>query len=295
MAQLNGAFLGARNLSQMVVAYHEAAYAMRYFVERTGRTGIATALRRYGEGKDTDAIVRELTGQGVDELDRGFRAWLGEQLRGYDGQLLLRPSDYSDVETLEARVKEAPTDERARALLALAKLGAGHLDDAKQLLDRGGTAPEMLYASARIFLLTKHLDEAEAALKLLRSTSRGADVEILTARIAKARGQIDAAWTALEAAAVADPERAEPLTLEAELAAGTPRPTACPDATACQIKALERAFELEHMDASIGKRLFTLLAAAKSPRAVEIARRTLEVTPFDQALRDAAKKLAQKK
>ncbi len=289
--RLNRAFVRARNLPQMVVAYHEAAAAVRYFIERAGRPAVVVALRRFGEGKTFADVVREATGEALPAFDAAFRRWLGERLRGYDGQLIVRPADYADVETLEARVKAAPTDGRARGLLALARAAAGQLDEARRLLDEAkgaAAAPEAAYAAARLALLAQQPADAEALVARLRAMgARGADVELLDARVRKAKGDVDGAWQHLQRAADADPDRAEPHLLMAELAAGKPAPAACAEATSrCELDALARALEREVMDASIGKRLFARRAAAKLP-VEEAVRRTLDVAPFDGALRVA--------
>jgi predicted Zn-dependent protease len=144
----------------------------------------------------------------------------------------------------------------------------------------------MIYASVRVFLATKHIDEAKAGIETLRKAGGvGADVEVLAARVAKAANDVDGAWKALEAAALADPDRADVYTLEAELAGGTPKPSACADANACQIEALRRALVLEVMDASLGRKLFALLATKKAPDAQRAAERAFDVAPFDVALR----------
>jgi tetratricopeptide (TPR) repeat protein len=289
LERLDLAFLHARNLPQMVVAYHEASAAVRYFVERAGRKGVLTALRRFGEGRRLDQIVRETIGSELAAFDADFRTWLGARLRGYEGQLLLRPSDYSDVEELAAELKDKPNDAHVRALLSLGRLGEGQLDEAQKLLaarPAGPPSPEILYASVRVLLAARKIDDAKTGLAALRGAGgRGAEVELLAARIAKASGDVDGAWRALEAAAAADPDRAEPWSLMAELAAGTPQPSACADVARCRVTALGRAAELEVMDASYARQLFALLAAAKDDRAREAARRALEVAPFDGKLR----------
>jgi cellulose synthase operon protein C len=288
LAQLDLAFLHARNLSQMVLAYHEAAAAVRYFVERAGRKGAIAALRAYGEGKRTPEVLRAVTGEDIATFDAGFRRWLGEKLRGYEGQLLIRPSDYSDVDALERRLKAQPGDGRARGLLAMARLMKGDAEAARLLLDeaRGAAAPEIVYASTRVSLLTDHVDDAATSMKLLRSLgARGADVEVLAARVAKARGAIDEAWAALQAAAAADPDRGEVHSLMAELARGKQPPVAC-IGRPCELEALAHATELDVMDGAEHKRFFSRLQADKQvARAVAAARRTLDITPFDAGLR----------
>ncbi len=296
---LNHAFVSARDLPHMVLAYHESAAAVRYFIERAGRVKIMAALKRFGEGKRFEQIVEELLSEDLATFDAGLKASLGKRLAIYDGQLLVRSSDYSDVSGLEERLKANGDDGRARGLLALAKLAAGDTEGAMKLLAQksGLPSPEMMYASTRIMLSTKHVDEAKVGMEILRRAGgRGADVELLAARVAKAASDVDGAWRALEAAAKADPDRVDPHTMRAELAAGTPRPSACADAAQCQIEALRRAVELEVMDPSLGKKLFTLLAQQKSPDAQGAAERAFDVAPFDVALRlDVASYLADRK
>jgi predicted Zn-dependent protease len=286
--QLDRAFVHARNLSQMVVAYHESAAAVRYFVERAGRPAIMVALRGFSQNQRFTDIVKRITGQDAAAFDADFRAWLRAKLKGYEGQLAVRPADYSDNDALEARLKAHPEDGRARGLLAVDKLLGGQLAEAKQLVAGAKRkAPELGYAAVRIALAEKHTDEAKIALQLLRGEGgAGADVELLAARVAKASNDIDGTWAALAAAAIDDPDRGEIPALEAELAASKPTPVACNgDARSCEIAALTRATDLDVMDATLARRLFDRLVTANSAHVPEAAKRALDITPFDHTLR----------
>ncbi len=287
VAELNQAFVAARDLTHMVIAYHEASTAVSYFVERAQRKGVRRALAAFADGRDLATVIHETTGDTIAAFDAGLKTWLGNRLARFQGQLLLRPADYSDVETLEARWKAQPNDARTRGLLALGKLAGGHADEAEKLLQTDATSLEIAYARVQLQLSSKHLPEAKAALAALRSAGgSGADVELLAARVHHATGELIETWDALTAAAAADPDRAEPHLQQAALAAKMPAGSTCRiDVNQCTERALTAALPLEIMDASIGKRLFKLRAAADKPDAIAAAEQAFEATPFDAALR----------
>lgn len=285
VAELNQAFIGARDLAHMVVAYHEASAAVSYFVERAQRPGVRRALQLFAEGRDLATVIKETTGDSIQAFDAGLRAWLGAKLSRFRGQLLLRPADFSDTETLEARHKAHPTDGRILGLLALSKLAGGHRDEAEKLLATADPAPEIGYARVQLLLSKKQPAEAKAALATLRGGgARGVEVELLAAHVHEANQELDEAWRALEAAAAADPDRAEPRLLQAKLAQRKAPNAPCAAAHACEAQALTAALPLEIMDASIGKRLFKLREKSPHADAIAAAEQSLETNPFDGEL-----------
>ncbi|MEO6953960.1 MAG: hypothetical protein ABI321_19315 [Polyangia bacterium] len=297
VGDLDQAFVTARDLAHIVVAYHEASAAVTYFVERTGRPGINAALASFAKGHDFASVVRETTGQDLVAFDAAFRAWLDARLAVYRGQLLIGSSDVSDQQSLRAAF-ERTHDARTRGLYALALLATGDVAGAAKLVN--GETPtsaqslETRYAAVKIALAQKNPALATTLLAALRTAGgRGVEVELLAARVHKAAGRIDDAWAALVQAGKDDPDRAEPWDLEAELAVMTPKPAACTEAKACAEAALTRAVPLDIMSARTAKALFKLRVGLNLPTAGEAAKRVLEVTPFDGALRlDYAKWLA---
>ena len=284
---LDQAFVTARDLSHVVVAYHEASAAVTYFVERTGRAGINAALASFGKGHDFASVVRETTGQDLAAFDTSFRAWLDARLAVYRGQLLIGSSDVSDVESLKSTF-ERTHDARTRGHYALALLHAGDLAGAARLVGQAGPSPslETRHAAVKVALAQKNPALATTLLEALRTAGgRGAEVELVAARVHKAASRIDDAWAALVQAAKDDPDRAEPWDLEAELAVTTPKPAACAEAKACAEAALSHAVPLDIMSARTAKALFKLRVELQRPTAGEAAQRVLEVAPFDGALR----------
>ena len=261
----------------VVLLSHEAAAAVRYYVERAGRPGVTLALRRFAEGKHfrrhraRDHRRRSLR----TSRHLALRAWLHRKAAsGYAGQLILRPSDYSDLEGLEEAHRDHPNDARTAAMLALAKLNAGHMEAAQAALQKATAGrPEVAYAATRIAVEAHKLEDAKTSLALLRATgAHGCDVEVLAARVAKVSNDVDGAWTALQAAAAADPDRAEPWALMNDLASHRPLPKACPTAEACRERALAKATELEIADAQLVGQRFQLLVAQKDAQGSAIVK-----------------------
>ncbi len=292
---LDQAFVSSRDLAHVVVAYHEASAAVTYFVERTGRRGVVAALASFAAGHDFATVVRETTGEAMSEFDLHFRAWLDRRLAVYRGQLLIGSSDVSDGASLEAAYQEKH-DPRTRGLLALARLQAGDVAGAAVLATGESPSLEMRYAAVKVALAQKDLSLATTQLATLRAAGgAGADVELVAARVHKAAGRTDDAWSSLAQAAKDDPDRAEPWDLAAELAVLQPRPSACTEAKACAEAALSHAVPLDVMSARAAKSLFHLRVGLGLASAGDAAKRVLEVAPFDGALRsDYAKWLAQR-
>jgi tetratricopeptide (TPR) repeat protein len=95
---MDRAFLQARSLAEIVVAYYAAEQAVDFLIRRFGQESLVRALRRMGDGIAPEAALREMTGLDGEALDAAFRADLSARLALYDA---------GSAERFKARVSEA--------------------------------------------------------------------------------------------------------------------------------------------------------------------------------------------
>ncbi|RMG96290.1 MAG: hypothetical protein D6705_11640 [Deltaproteobacteria bacterium] len=190
LADLESAFIRARNARDMEVAYATSAHAMRYLVERFGRERILRLLRAFRDGREIGPAVEAGLGVPLEDLDRDFRAHMKANLarwaRGF------RPRADGD----------RPADRTFRK--AVVALSAGDVATARTLLselvdgDHDGYAPRMIlarlaYHEGRLAAATTHARKA--------ATFRPKDIapHVLLARIAADLGDLSAEREALVA------------------------------------------------------------------------------------------------
>ncbi len=183
LADLESAFIRARDGRDMEVAYATSAHAMRYLVERFGRDRIVGLLRAFRDGSDMEAAVRRALGVDLDALDRAFRKDLSAKLDRWARGFRPRPDG------------KRPADAAfRRAVLALSR---GEAKTARTLLERlvadghDGYAPRMILA--RLAYHEGRIPEAEDHAKAA-AAFRPKDVppHVLLARIAADLGDLAA-------------------------------------------------------------------------------------------------------
>lgn len=101
---LNAGFVRARTLSDAMVAYHQAAEVVGFLIRRWGFGQALAALRLYGAGQETRAVIQAVTGLDAAAFDRAFEEDLRARLAMYLGRepVRLRPGD-EELERLEAQ------------------------------------------------------------------------------------------------------------------------------------------------------------------------------------------------
>jgi tetratricopeptide (TPR) repeat protein len=292
VSDLNLQFTRAKDISHIVVAYHQAAEEVTFLARRWGFPKIVEALKLFADGKDSTQVVERVTGLKVAAFDAAFREDLKARLAAYQGTFFVRHSDYSDMEALKARVAAHPDDQRARGLYALALVKAREGEQAAELIsesikrwqagqwNRGDREmKESMLAAAELALLRK--DRTMAKLfygGLIAVGADGYDARFGLGQIAAAEKDVAAAERELALAKRYDPDRAEPYLLLAQLYDKT-RPA---DAAS----ELERASELEVMDVAIPALLVTHYAAERRfPELLAASERALFINPFDAEIR----------
>ncbi len=292
VGELNTGFLHARTVSGMVVAYHEAAEAVAFLIRRFGFEKAVEALRLYGAGKETPAVLRAVTGLDVPAFDAAFREALRARLKVYEGQFILRSSDFADLDGLAAQAKERPADGRVQALYALALLHDAHdLQRAEEQLKKaraaGAPTKEALFAAAEIILAGKDWAAGQQALEtLIKAGGDGYDARMKLAETLVHLGRPAEALREAALAKTLDPENSEPYELSAKILLSQKREDEA-------IPELFAAARLDVHDPSLPALLVEKLAARGRWKEVrEAAALGAWITPMDAAMRTQAGRAA---
>jgi tetratricopeptide (TPR) repeat protein len=285
VADLNGGFTRARDVSHMVVAYHQAAEEVMFLVRRWGFDVVPRALAMFADGKETAQVIPALTGLDLKAYDAAFVADLRARLTPYADNFYVRPSDFSDLEALREKMAEHPDDQRTKALLAMALIRAHQGEEAQKLIEKATkhpTAPEVLLAAAEILIAHKERPAAKIALEAMVENHHGDgyDARFLLGKIAADEGRLDDAKRELALAKKFDPDAAEPYVTLGKALVKTDEEAA--------LREFERAAELEIMDGSIPKTLVALYAKRKRWADVERAAKLAQfIDPYDVEVHDA--------
>src|SRR6185312_6895663 len=247
VADLNLGFTRARDVSHMVVTYHQAAEEVMFLVRRFGFDVVPKALRLFADGKETVEVIPAITGMPLKAYDAAFAADLRARLKPYENNFYVRNADISDVEALRDQIAAHPNDERAKGLMAMALLKAQQGDEAHKLIEKAldhPSAPETLLAAGEIFMAQKERGLAKKMFQgLIDDKHDGYDARLWLGKIAADEGDLPEAQKQLALAKKYDPDSAEPYVLLAKALLKTQ-----PDAAAAE---LETAAKLEVMDSSI--------------------------------------------
>src|SRR5262249_40869891 len=130
VVELNSRFLRAKDMQDMVVAYHMSSMTVEFIARKWGFPKIVDALKLYGKGKDTPEVLKSITGLGVAEFDGEFRKYLDERLAVYKGTFKVQLGDYTDLTALEKGAAARPDDAEAQADLAIGAIAAEKIDKA---------------------------------------------------------------------------------------------------------------------------------------------------------------------
>jgi tetratricopeptide (TPR) repeat protein len=259
-ANMNRAFTHADSGEEMTVAYYAASQMLVFTAEQFGMPKIVKALKLWGEGARTPAVIERAFGVSPAEYDAKYRAWELAKLLRYKGQYLF--DDHAvPVDDAKARVTAAPNDAKAHAAYALALLRTKKADDAKkEIAEALRLDPNELDAR---FLAVKMAEASHDALGMqsqLQAMQRGGGdgytVQMALAGVADAQKDKSALRAALEAAAKFDPSQSDPL--RALLALDTDEKK---DADALDV--LRKLTQIEQHDRPSWRSLLERLVAAK--------------------------------
>ncbi len=280
VTDLNSRFLRARDMNEMVVAYHMSSVTVEYIAKKWGFAKIVEALKLYGKGKDTAEVIKAVTGQDVATFDSEFRKHLQQRLAPYQGTFKLSTAGYEDLARWEKEAAAKPADAEAQADLAIAYLVAEDLDKAglasEKALSIDGKNKKGLWLAAELALAKGDIPGAKAKIEaLIAAGGDGYDARMRLGRIAIHEDDVNAAVAALTQAKKLDPERSEPYYALAELYSKKNRED---DA----VKELEKFVYIEQMEYAPLKKLIGKHLAKKNWAKVrEFGEMALYINPYD--------------
>ncbi len=123
IAELNYGFMKP-NMQEVVVAYHLSSLAIEYLARTYGFPKIVAALKAYGQGLETPAVLEQMTGKKIAALDADFRKYLEVRLAPYKGTFVV-PTLRRDLKELAKIAAASPKDPHAHSRLALGPLRGG--------------------------------------------------------------------------------------------------------------------------------------------------------------------------
>jgi tetratricopeptide (TPR) repeat protein len=213
--ELNARVLRAKDMSDMVVAYHMSSVTVEFIARRFGFPKIVEALKMYGKGKDTAEILPAITGLSIPEFDREFRKYLDERLAPYRGTFRVNLAMYDDGVTIEKAAAARPGDADAQADLALSKMQDGDGEKAavavQTALKLDPKNKKALFADAELKLAHGDAAGGKASLEaLIAAGGDGYDARIRLAKLAVQAGDMADAEKQVLKAKQLDPERSEP-------------------------------------------------------------------------------------
>ncbi|WP_428264705.1 tetratricopeptide repeat protein [Haliangium sp.] len=214
VAELNYSFM-TPDMQQVVVAYYQSAVTLEYIVETHGFDKVVEALRLFGKGQETPAVIEAITGQDVTAFDAAFRAYLAQRLAPYQGSFRVPTRGYDDVAALTQAAQAAPDDADAQAALALGHFYDGNAVGAQaaanQALERAPNQLLARYVSAELALRSRDADTARRHYQaMIAAGGDSFDVRGRLAMIAQMSGDVAEAERQLCAAKHLDPERSYP-------------------------------------------------------------------------------------
>jgi tetratricopeptide (TPR) repeat protein len=283
VVELNSRFLRAKDIQDMVVAYHMSSMTVEFMARRWGFAKIVEALKLYGKGKDTADVLKATTGLSVADFDAEFRKYLDERLAVYKGSFKIQLGDYTDLAALEKGAAARPDDADAQADLAIGDIAAEKTDPAlaaaQAALKLDARNKKGLWALSEVLAAKGDADGArEKIAALIDAGGDGYDARMRLAKIALARDDLKEAEAQLERAKRLDPERSEPYAILADRYFKANRDD---DA----LRELERYAAIEQMEYAPVRKLVSKYAARKNwPKVREFGEMALYINPYDADL-----------
>jgi tetratricopeptide (TPR) repeat protein len=214
IGNLNSEFMQP-DASAVVVAYYQSAVTIEYLIQTYGFPKIVEALKLFGKGRETPAVLQAITGKTIAQLDSDFRKYLDIRLKAYAGTFKLPTRGFDDVTKLEIAADAAPKDAGARANVALGYYYAGDAEKATAAaaaaLALDPKQPIARSIQAEIVLHQGDIAKAKALYQGLAADGHDSfDLRSRLAQIAQGEGKLDEVELQLCAAKKLDPERSTP-------------------------------------------------------------------------------------
>jgi tetratricopeptide (TPR) repeat protein len=221
IGNLNSEFMQP-DQNAVVVAYFLSSVTIQWLAETYGFPKIVEALKAYGKGLETPAVLKQITGKSIAELDTAFRAYLDIRLAPYKGTFKLPTRGFDDVTKLEIAADAAPKDARAKASVALGYYYAGDADKAgvaaAAAIALDPKQPIARYIQAEVALRNGDAAQAETIYTgLIADGNDSYDIRTRLAQIYQGAGRTDDVIAQLCAAKKLDPERSYPYEQLAQL------------------------------------------------------------------------------
>ncbi len=207
---------------KVIVAYYLSSVMIEYIAATYGFPKIVAALKLFGKGQETPAVIQAITGRTVAQFDADFRDYLKVRLAPYAGTFRLPTSGLDDVTALEVAADAKPKDATVRARLALGHFYQGDAAAAEAAaaaaLKLDKREPIARYVMAEVTL--RQGDEASARQQITKLIADGHDsydLRVRLAELAVSGGDLAGAIAQLCAAKRLDPERSYPYQALAEI------------------------------------------------------------------------------
>ncbi len=281
--ELNARFLRAKDLGEMVVAYHMSSVTVEFIARRWGFPKIVEALKMYGKGKDTAEILPTITGLSIADFDKEFRKYLDQRLAPYKGTFKVVMSTYDDLTSFEMLAAQKPSDPGRQADLSLAELAAGDGDKAAAAVQASlklePQNKKALFADAELKIAHGDFAGARTSLEaLIAAGGDGYDARIRLGRIALQAGDLVEAEKQIALAKKLDPERSEPYSMLAEAYFKHDREDD-------GLKELEKYVMIEQMEYAPVRKLVEKYALRKAwPKVRQYGEMALYINPEDAEL-----------
>lgn len=283
VVELNSRFMRAKDINEMVVAYHMSSMTIEFIAKKYGFPKIVEGLKLFGKGKDTAAVIKAITGLEVAAFDAEFKKWLEARLVAYKGTFKLSLDGHDDLTQLEKDVAAKPNDADALAALAVGYALVEDFDKAGDTAEKAlaidAKHKKALAIAAEVALAKADVAAAKTKLDaLIAAGGDGYDARMRLARIALHDKDDKAAEAHLAMAKKLDPERSEPYLTMADLHKKAGR-----DDEAA--KELERYVYIEQMEyAPLRKLVERHLARKNWAKVKEFGEMALYINPYDAEL-----------
>lgn len=136
---LSKGFTHARNLEEVLRAYHQSSLVIHYLAQTHGFEKVVAMLREWGKRKTDAEVYKAVIGMTPDQIDDGFKKWLEKKYANFSGQLAV---DLASVGSAIEAVKEAEAkrgeegEALAWARAAVARIRDGDAQDALVLIEK---------------------------------------------------------------------------------------------------------------------------------------------------------------
>lgn len=149
------------------LAYCQSQLYVQYLKRKYGGESISEMLAAYRDGLGTAAAIRKVCGVEAAELEKGYRAFLGEVVKGLTGKPEAKVLEFAELKAVH---EKDPADPDVAARLAYAYLRRGENAEARKLADKVLESKKThgLASYVKAALLKKAGDDAEAR-KLLEA------------------------------------------------------------------------------------------------------------------------------